>query len=106
MKESDLNRRNFAKITALALATVPFVRAANAEIPKLSETDPMAQALGYKENTADVDASKYPTHKVDQICSGCVLYVGDDKEWGGCGAFPGKRVAGPGWCTAYSPKPS
>lgn len=106
MNKPHINRRDFARITALSLAAVPLVRVAHAETPKLSESDPMAAALGYKLDTSKVDSTKYPMHKAEQICSNCILYVGDDKEWGACGAFPGKLVAGPGWCTAYSPKPS
>lgn len=93
----------------MAIASAPIamsISSVRAEQPKLSEDDPMALALGYKEDTKAVDASKYPTHAVEQICTGCALYQGDDPEWGGCGAFPGKLVAGQGWCVAYAPKPS
>ncbi len=101
-------RRSFIKIGA-AIATLPalFVLSPKGyaeEMAKLSEDDPMAKALGYKEDTTQVDAAAYPTHSNEQVCTGCALYQGDDPEWGGCGAFPGKLVAGPGWCVAYAPK--
>jgi hypothetical protein len=73
---------------------------------KLKEDDPTAAALGYKEKTADVDASKFASHNSDQICTGCSLYQGDDPDWGACAIFPGKLVAGGGWCSAFAPKPS
>lgn len=108
--ENKLNRRSFVKFTAGALLAVPalanirLVAANDAE--KLTEDDPMAKALGYKESTATVDATKHANHKAEQNCLGCVLYQGNDPDWGGCGAFPGKKVAGNGWCVAFSPKPA
>lgn len=110
MFEQNRDRRSFVKLTATALVTLPIIATLKpvfaADIDKLSEDDPTAKALGYKENTINVDASSYPTHKPEQICSGCVLYQGDDLGWGGCGAFPGKQVAGKGWCAAFAPKPT
>jgi hypothetical protein len=61
---------------------------------KLEESDPIAQALGYK------------IHKDDQVCTGCALFTekkGDDH--GPCSAFGGKLVANKGWCAAYVKKP-
>jgi hypothetical protein len=63
-------------------------------------------ALGYKRDTTKVDGKKYPQHKPDQKCVGCLLYTGKpDGAEGPCGAFAGKLVAGPGWCVAYAKKP-
>lgn len=103
---NKLNRRSFVKVAGASLATIPLLVTAQEGDPKLAEDDPVALALGYKENTADVDAEKYPNHAPEQICSGCSLYLGDDPEWGGCGAFPGKQVAGGGWCAAFVAKPA
>ena len=100
------NRRNFVKIAGASLMAMPLLGKAGDEMPKLAEDDPTAAALGYKEKTSEVDAAKYPNHSTDQVCTGCVLYQGEDPEWGGCTAFPGKKVAGGGWCAAYAPKPS
>lgn len=104
------NRRSFIKLTATAMVVAPSIIASHKvlaqEGEKLTEDDPMAMALGYKEKTTEVDASKYPTHTDEQVCVGCILYQGDDPEWGGCGAFPSLQVAGQGWCQAYAAKPA
>lgn len=73
---------------------------------KLTEDDPVAKALGYKEDTKKVDATKYPQHKAEQICSGCALYTGKAGEKSGpCSAFGNKIVTTGGWCAAYAAKP-
>lgn len=73
---------------------------------KLKETDPMAVALGYKEDSTKVDAVKYPQHKPEQVCSGCALYQGKPGDVEApCTAVGNKIVVGPGWCAVYAPKP-
>lgn len=110
MLKKESNRRSFIKFSTKALVSLPIIGSLNyvalASDDRLSEDDPTAKALGYKENTTEVDAATYPTHSADQICSACILYQGSDPEWGGCSAFPGKQVAGKGWCAAYAPKPT
>lgn len=109
MKNTNSSRRAFVKLvagTAIAGSALSARMVAAQQAEKLSEDDPTAAALGYKAKTSEVDGAKYPTHNEEQVCVGCVLYQGDDPDWGGCGAFPGKLVAGQGWCVAYAPKPS
>ena len=73
---------------------------------KLEESDPVATALGYKEDTTKVDAAKYPLHKPEQKCSGCALYQGKPGETSGpCAAFAGKLVTEGGWCSVFAKKP-
>ena len=73
---------------------------------KLEESDPVATALGYKEDTTKVDAQKYPQHKPDQKCEGCALYTGKPGEASGpCTAFQNKIVTANGWCAAFAKKP-
>ena len=70
---------------------------------KVKESDPLAQALGYKHNTQDVDQEKYPRHDDSQICANCTLYTDPNaKEWGPCSSFGGRLVAEKGWCSAYA----
>lgn len=110
MNSNRSSRRSFVKLAASAAVTGPVALTATvslaADREKLKEDDPTAAALGYKEDTTQVDSTKYPSHTNEQICSGCTLYLGDDPQWGGCSAFPGKLVAGKGWCAAYVSKPS
>ena len=73
---------------------------------KLTEADPMAVALGYKEDTTKVDAAKYPLHKPEQKCNNCALYTGKAGDaTGPCAAFAGKLVTEAGWCQVWAKKP-
>lgn len=98
-------RRQFVKAAVGTMAAIPVVSFAEAEMTKLAEDNPQAVALGYLEDSSQVDAEKYPNHTAEQLCSGCALYQGEE-DWGGCSIFPGKLVAAAGWCAAYAPKPS
>lgn len=104
-------RRHFLRslmVTAGApaiLATKVFSQ--DAKPVKLEESDPTATALGYKEDTTKVDATKYPMHKPDQKCSDCALYTGKAGEaTGPCTAFANKIVTAGGWCAAFAKKPA
>ncbi len=104
-------RRNFLfKLAVTAGAPLALANSLCAQTPppaaKLEETDPLAVALGYKEDTTKVDAAKYPQHKAEQICSGCALYQGKPGEASGpCAAVGMKLVMAGGWCSAYAKKP-
>ena len=83
--------------------------AAPADMPKLSESDPVAMSLGYKHDASKVDLSKHPRRgepgAENQHCKNCVLYQGKaGDEWGGCSIFAGKLVNANGWCATYAPK--
>ena len=106
MAETKVDRRSFVKAAACSLAAIPIVTSAEAEKPKLPEDDPQAAALGYKEDSTQVDKAKYPNHEPTQLCDGCALYTTSSDEWGDCSIFPGKLVAAKGWCAAFAPKPS
>lgn len=100
------NRRRFvrsATIAIAAFATGLAGRRAYAEnLPQLSEDDAMAKALNYVHDANTVDDSVRP---VDRFCYNCSLYAGEaDDEWAGCSIFPGKAVAGGGWCSAWTPR--
>ncbi len=103
---SRLSRRAFVK-GAGAAATVAgagFAAAVRAEsdLPRVDEQDPMARALNYAEDATSVDAAKRFS---DHFCNNCVLYAGiPEDEWAVCSIFPGKVVAGRGWCSAWAPK--
>jgi len=71
----------------------------------LDEKDAQAVALGYVADAKRVDVKKFPKFVAGQNCTNCALFVGKptDKA-GGCPLFPGKLVAGPGWCSAWAKK--
>lgn len=106
MKNSEHNasRRRFLQVSLLGAATLPGAgmlvsRRADAA-QKITEDDPTAKALGYKEDASTVKKDAY---KEGQNCANCQLYTasGGEDGWGACGAFGGKLVKAGGWCTAY-----
>jgi hypothetical protein len=76
--------------------------AAASELPPISEDDPMAKALNYVHDAGDADTAK---RIQGSYCNNCILYAGEpDDEWAGCSIFPGKAVAGAGWCNVWAKK--
>ena len=102
-----LTRRVFVKtagvFTALGAASPGSVQAREDELQRLSEDSDMATALGYKHDAQTVDAA---VRASDRYCFNCALFAGaEDEAWAGCSIFPGKAVAGRGWCSVWSPRP-
>ncbi|MGF6753034.1 high-potential iron-sulfur protein [Paraburkholderia sp. GAS334] len=99
------SRRTFL-ITSLGVASsLALSRQAFADAPKVSESDPTAQALGYKTNASKVDKAKFPKYAAGQDCGNCSLYQGKASDpYAGCPMFAGKQVAATGWCSAYNKK--
>lgn len=80
-----------------AMGVASMVRAAG--LPLVAENEPTAVNLHYKADATQVKHAKY---RPGQVCSNCMLYQGKPTDpTAACGIFPGKHVAGPGWCTAY-----
>jgi len=103
-------RRNFLfKLAVTAGTPLAITSRLSAQAPppaKLEESDPVAMALGYKEDTTKVDGTKYPMHKPEQRCDGCALYQGKPGEASGpCAAVGMKLVTAAGWCSVYAKKP-
>ena len=98
------NRREFMINISLG-GTALLAGQAFAQAPMLAETDAQAAALGYKADSATVDAKKFPKHAPTQLCNNCALYQGKVTDVAaGCPLFAGKQVAGKGWCSAYAKK--
>lgn len=98
------SRRHFLLLgvsagSALALTRTAFAETANT----LSEADPKAQAVGYKEDASKVDKAKFPGYTAGQNCGNCSLFQGKATDaYGGCTLFGDKQVAARGWCSSYS----
>ena len=89
----------------LALGSPAFGQAPPQE--KLKEDDPMATALGYKEDTTKVDKAKFPQHKDEQMCKDCALVPNlPEGDYAPCSAFAMKQVNKKGWCAAFAKKPA
>jgi High potential iron-sulfur protein len=100
--QKPISRRALVKGGLIAGSLFPvvgiFVNAsAFAESPALDPNDPSAKSLGYVIKSA----------KPGQECTNCVQFVGKaSAATGGCNIFPGKTVAGGGWCMSYAKKPA
>jgi hypothetical protein len=106
-KADTASRRNFLKSvgTATALSVIGniVIEASAAEMENLDEKDPTAKALKYAHDADGLDASIRP--QTDHYCNNCQLYAGQESdEWAGCSIFPGKAVAGRGWCSVWAAK--
>ena len=106
-KADDLSRRQFlttvGAVTALSTIGVRVENASADELEKLSEEDPTAVALKYVHDADGIAETVRP--QTDRYCYNCALYAGDENDdWAGCSIFPGKAVAGRGWCSVWAPK--
>ena len=103
-KSSIVPRRLFM-VQALSAGGAMFLACEASAQAMVAESDPQAQALGYKADAAKVDKTKNPKFVAGQHCASCALYQGKPGATAGpCGIFPGKQVAAGGWCSAYTKK--
>lgn len=116
LNRSKISRRSFAMTAFATLATLFSARRVSAQgLPKptggdLTESDPVAKALGYHVDASKVDtkvwAKKAGPDGAKQVCTNCQLYqpqAGEPSK-GGCTLFPNRWVAAKGWCNGYIPK--
>lgn len=104
-REFSKSRRSILRGSALGLAALagsallPVSRLQAAD-SRVSEDDPTAQALKYVH-----DAEKSVRPSADQFCNNCRYFRGaQTDEWAPCDLFPGKQVAGAGWCNVWAKK--
>ena len=105
---STIPRRKFIQLSAVAAVgclAQPGREARAADLPHVSEDDPMAQAMKYTHDASTVAAGARTNPAADQTCANCALVQGADGEaWRPCQIFPGKAVAAAGWCSVWAPK--
>ncbi|MDQ6627550.1 MAG: high-potential iron-sulfur protein [Pseudomonadota bacterium] len=101
-------RRNFLRaVPAAGAALIGGPVRAQTAAAVLDEKDPQAVALGYVADAKRVDKAKFPKYAPPQRCAACQFYQGAATlPTAPCTIFGGKRVAGPGWCSAYVVKPA
>lgn len=94
---TNITRRNLLGLSAAAIVAGPTLALSSrlsfaSDAPRLDPDDAQAKALAYTHQSA----------KADSNCANCQLYSGAaDADWGPCAIFPGKQVAGAGWCSAW-----
>ncbi|CAB3792088.1 high-potential iron-sulfur protein [Pararobbsia alpina] len=97
------SRRNFLVFSLGVGSSLALSRISLADGSMLSEADPAAQKLGYKQDATTVDKTRFANYAAGQECSNCSLYQGKTGEpSGGCVLFGSKQVALHGWCSSYS----
>jgi hypothetical protein len=95
----NMTRRALVKGALVAAGLIPmavFVAgAAEGSLPPLDPSDPAAHGRDYTTKSLKSDAT----------CANCSLYEGKpDDAMAGCRLFPGKSVAGAGWCSGWVKK--
>lgn len=106
--ENNFSRRRFIALHALVaggalIASKPASAQAGAHV---DESDEQALALGYRQDTAKVDAKKYPKHEASQRCANCTFWQGKPTDaWAGCAMFGRKHIANGGWCQVWAKVP-
>jgi len=109
MADKNFSRRTLIRTLAVAIpAGTVALQTQAADLPRLDPDDPVAKALLYVHDAADVDTSNplAARFEVGQTCENCAQIQGNDgDEWRPCGIFPGKAVATQGWCSVWVAKP-
>jgi len=90
---------SIAGVAAASLGACAFAAEAR---PLLREDDPEAMKFSYTADADKVDTKKFPDFKAGDRCAKCQIYEDEPNNVGGCQVFPGKLVAGGGWCSAFS----
>jgi hypothetical protein len=99
------SRRHFIVLAATIASSPALIGKVRAAPVAVVESDPTAQALGYKADAAQVDKAKFAKYQAGQACANCQLYQGKAGEPSGpCPIFSGKLVSAKGWCSAYVKK--
>jgi hypothetical protein len=96
------SRRQFMIMSAAGACSIALSNTVQAQA-MVAETDPQAAALGYVADATKTNKAKFPKYAAGQMCSNCALYQGSGPV-GGCSLFGAKKVAGPGWCSAWAKK--
>jgi hypothetical protein len=106
---SKIARRQFIQLSAVAAAGClarPGNEAKAQDMPKIEESDPIAQSLKYVHDAGSVDPAQRANPAAEQDCANCALVQGADGDaWRPCQIFPGKLVNADGWCSVWAPKP-
>ena len=95
-------RRGFLGKLAGAIVLIPFaaqfVTRVALAAEKLSEDDPTAVSLGYKNDAA---LATHETYVAGRNCAGCAFFQGGNAAEGSCLVFRGKLVNAKGWCASW-----
>ena len=99
------SRRQFLGLATACFMT-PLLAPAGwtSDTEPLSEDEPIAKALGYHVDAANVSKITQPSFKPGSTCLNCMQYKTLTPGTGTCALFPGKSVSADGWCKAWVKK--
>lgn len=101
----SFSRRTFVITLAWLASGLPLMSEAHADDGTIAESDPTAEALGYKADATKVDKAKYSTYVSGDTCANCQFYQGQATAPSApCPLLAGKAVSGKGWCKGYARK--
>ena len=99
-------RRFIGRLVAASSVTVTAQGFGQIVPAHIDEADEQAVALGYRADTTQVEAKKYPNHNATQRCNNCSFWQGKpDDAWAGCAMFGRKQIANAGWCQVWAKAP-
>src|SRR5579862_4104981 len=87
-----------------SIASVTAGRAqAGQDSSKVSDSDPLAVALGYVSDATQADAKANPARQPGAKCANCSWYAPTPGAAAGlCNYFPGKLVDSKAWCRMWA----
>jgi len=99
---SHSQRRTFMMQIAAGSAALAGVCPARAVSKKIEESEAKATSLGYRHDTTQVDAKRFPKHTPAEKCSGCMAWLGKPADaWAECDLMADRLVSNGGWCSSY-----
>ena len=109
--DNGMNRRTFIRNAMGTAALVAVGQMAinkavfAADMPMVTEDDPMAVSLGFVSDATKADKTKYAKYEAGQHCGNCIFYTGAaDAPNGPCSVYAGKLVPVGGWCSTWTKK--
>jgi hypothetical protein len=104
VRRRALIKNAITSLLAVRIAARVLPGLAATSLSHLDESEEIAASLGYRNDSTQVDASKFPQHQTGQVCAACRYFQGNGDEWGPCVIFAGKAVHSKGWCSAFAAK--
>ena len=101
----SMPRRCWLKLAAAGLAAGAAGTVLGQAPKRVEESEPQAQALGYKHDAAKADKAKFANYRPGHLCENCNFSKGKaDDAWRACDLFGAREVNAKGWCTGWVKK--
>jgi hypothetical protein len=101
----NIRRRRWLRLASAALAASAAGAALGQTPKRVDESDPQAQALGYRHDAAKADRAKFANYQPGRFCEDCNFSKGKAGDaWRPCDLFGAREVNAKGWCTGWLKK--